>query len=260
VSILLGILPVLGGIKGGQIFFNVTFIVVLVSLFLQGWTIRFMAKRLGLIVPPRTGTVDRLEVDLPRAVHHELVAYRVIKDSPVVSGQRLPRWATPSLIVRDGRSMRHQYAGRLRENDLAYLFINPIILPLLDRLFASKAPVDPDDEDFFGTFAVSPLRPARDLDNAYGPGLLNEAELSMNIGELIRTRLGGRADYADRLRLGSIVLIVRDIDENNHVSAIGISMDEVEPANTLPLLINLREIGQRLTRYLANRRNRKGGT
>ncbi len=255
VSILLGILPVLGGVEHGQDYFNVTFIVVLVSLILQGWTIKFMAKRLSLIVPPRIGAVDRLEVDLPMAAHHELVAYRVIKDSPVMTGTRIPRWATPSLVVRDGRSMRNQYAGKLIEGDLVYLFITPPFIPLLDRLFASRAAVDPDDVEFFGTFAVSPSKPASDLDLAYGPGLLNDSEKAMTIGELVRSRLGGKAEYADRLRLGSIQLIVRDVDDNNHVSAIGISMEPVESAR-LPLFINFREINERLRGALKRRRQK----
>ncbi|MCB1445908.1 MAG: potassium/proton antiporter [Rhizobiaceae bacterium] len=246
VSILLSILPILSGLPNGQDFFNITFIIVLVSLVLQGWTLKPVARRLGLIIPRQTGEVDRLEVDLPRSSSHELVAYRVIKDSPVLTGERLPRWATPSLLIRDGRSMRYQYAGRLRENDIAYLFITPNFIPLLDRLFASRAELDPDDEEFFGTFTISPHRPARELDAAYGPGLLAESEKGMTVGDLMLSRLGGRADYADRIRLGPIILIVRDIDETNHISAIGISMEAVEPRRTLPVFLNIREIAERM--------------
>jgi len=246
VSILLSIMPILSGLDKGQDFFNITFIIVLVSLLLQGWTLKPVAKRLGLIIPKQTGEVDRLEVDLPRSSNHELVAYRVIKDSPVLTGERLPRWAMPSLVIRDGRSMRYQYAGRLKENDIAYLFVTPNFIPLLDRLFATRAELDPEDEEFFGMFAVSPHRPARELDAAYGPGLLLESEKVMNVGELMLSRLGGRADYADRIRLGPIILIVRDIDENNHISSIGISMEAVEPRATLPIFLNIREIAERL--------------
>jgi len=246
VSILLSIVPILSGLENGQQFFNITFIIVLVSLVLQGWTIKPVAKRLGLIIPKQTGEVDRLEVDLPRSSSHELVAYRVIKGSPVLTGERIPRWATPSLVIRDGRSMRYQYAGRLRENDLAYLFVTPTFIPLLDRLFASRAQVDVDDEEFFGTFAISPHRPARELDAAYGPGLLVESEKGMTVGEMMLSRLGGKADYADRVRLGPIILIVRDIDETNHVSSIGISMEAVEPQRTLPVFLNLHEIAERV--------------
>jgi cell volume regulation protein A len=246
VSILLSILPILSGLPAGQEYFNITFIVVLVSLVVQGWTIKPVARRLGLLIPKQMGEVDRLEVDLPRAANHELVSYRVIHDSPVLKGSRIPRWATPSLVIRDGRSMRYQYAGRLKENDLVYIFVMPNFIHLLDRLFAHRAELDPDDEEFFGTFAISPNRPATELDAAYGPGLLSETEKGLTVAELILARLGGRADFADRIRLGSIILIVRDIDEHDHISSVGISMEAVEPPTTLPVFINLREMSERI--------------
>ena len=65
VSILLAIMPILGGLPNGQIYFNTTFIIVLVSLLVQGWTIKPVAKKLGLIIPPRMGAVDKVEIDLP---------------------------------------------------------------------------------------------------------------------------------------------------------------------------------------------------
>ncbi|KAA0700911.1 potassium/proton antiporter [Neorhizobium sp. P12A] len=254
VSILLAIMPILGNLDGSRTYFNVAFIVVLVSLLVQGWTIKPMARRLNLIIPPRLGAVDKVEVDLPGAVNHELLSYRVAKDSPVLKGERIPRWAMPSLVVRDGRSMRYQYAGRLRENDLVYLFIVPSYSRLLDRLFASRPPVDPEDADFFGAFSLSPLRPASDLDAAYGPGLLSEHEKTLTIAELMRQRLGGRAEYADRVRLGSIILIVRDIDETDHISSVGMSLEAVEPAMNLPIFLNFHEIAQRIRSALTRRR------
>ncbi|EJB05620.1 NhaP-type Na+(K+)/H+ antiporter [Rhizobium leguminosarum bv. trifolii WSM597] len=257
VSILLAIMPILGGLENGQIYFNTAFIIVLVSLLVQGWTIKPVAKKLGLIIPPRIGAVDKVEVDLPGAANHELLSYRVIKDSPVLRGERIPRWATPSLVIRDGKSMRYQYAGRLRENDLVYLFIVPSYSRLLDRLFASRAPVDEDDAEFFGAFALSPARPAADLDAAYGPGLLNESEKGLTIAELMRQRLGGKADYADRVRLGSIILIVRDLDEHDHVTSVGMSLEAVEPAITLPIFINLKDIIERIRDRLKGRRRRE---
>ena len=256
VSILLAIMPILGNLERAQTYFNVAFIVVLVSLLVQGWTIKPMARRLALIVPPRMGAIDKVEVDLPGAVNHELISYRVFKDSAVLRGERIPRWAVPSLIVRDGKSMRYQYAGRLRENDIVYLFISPNYSRLLDRLFASRAPVDPDDVEFFGAFSISPLRPAADLDAAYGPGLLNEQEKGLTIAELMRQRLGGKADYADRIRLGEIILIVRNLDENNHIQSVGMSLEAVEPPVILPIFINLYDILKSLRTYLQRRRER----
>lgn len=39
VSILLAILPLIGGVPNGQLYFNTAFIIVLASLLIQGWTI-----------------------------------------------------------------------------------------------------------------------------------------------------------------------------------------------------------------------------
>lgn len=256
VSILLAILPVMGEVPHGQVYFNTAFIIVLVSLLLQGWTIKPVAQKLGLIIPPRMGEVDKLELDLPGRANHELITYRVAKDSAVLRGERIPRWATPSLVIRDGRSMRYQYAGRLKENDQLYMFIAPGYSRLLDRLFASRLPVEEDDADFFGAFAISPSRPAKELDAAYGPGLLTAAEQGMTVSELILNRLSGHAEYADRVRLGSIILIVRDLDEQNHISGVGISLEPVEPATGLPIFINMREIAHRIRDTLRRYRAR----
>ncbi len=254
VSILLAILPILGGLEDGQTFFNVAFLVVMISLVVQGWTIKPVARRLGLIIPPRIGAIDKLELDLPGSAHHELLVYRVVADSPVLRGERIPRWAMPSLVIRDGKSMRYQYAGRLRENDQVYLFIAPGYSKLLDRLFASKAPVAEDDSEFFGTFAISPATRVEDLDQAYGPLTVSESERAKTVAELITQRLGGQADYADRVRLGTIVLIIRDIDETGHLASVGVSLEPVAPATNLPIFFNIRELAHAVRDYLRRKR------
>lgn len=254
VSILLAILPILGNLEDGQLYFNTAFIVVMISLVLQGWTIKPVARKLGLIVPKRLGAIDKLELDLPGAANHELLAYRVVADSPVLRGERIPRWASPSLVIRDGKSMRYQYAGRLRENDQVYLFIAPGYSKLLDRLFASKAPVAEDDSEFFGTFAISPTTRVEDLDQAYGPLLINAAERQKTVAELIAQRLGGSGEYADRVRLGTIVLIVRDLDESGHIASVGVSLEPVAPATNLPIFLNIRELAHALRDYLRKKR------
>ncbi len=254
VSILLGIVPVVGAMENGQTFFNTAFIVVMISLVLQGWTIKPLAKRLGLIIPPRIGAIDKVELDLPGTANHELLAYRVVAGSPVLRGERIPRWAMPSLVIRDGKSMRYQYAGRLRENDQVYLFIAPSYSKLLDRLFATEAPVEEDDGEFFGTFAISPSTHVRDIDEAYGPLSITDSERGKTVAEMITQRLGGRADYADRVRLGTIVLIVRDIDEHGHIATVGVSMEPVEPATTWPIFLNIRELAHATRDYLRQKR------
>lgn len=257
VSILLAIVPLLGGLDNAIVFFNSAFIIVLVSLVLQGWTINPLAKRLGLVVPPRIGPVDKVELELPGTAHHELLAYRVVPGSPVAKGERIPRWARPSLVVRDGQSMRYQYAGRLRANDYVYLFISPRYPRLLDRLFASPAPVEGDDAEFFGAFAIDPTRPARDLASAYGPAL-REGEEEMTIAEMMASRLGGRVEYADRVAFGPIELIVRDTDDEGAASSVGVSLEPEANQPQIPAFLSASEL-VKLARGLFARRGEPAG-
>jgi cell volume regulation protein A len=242
VSILLAIMPLAAGLPNGQVYFNVAFIMVLTSLLLQGWTIRPMASWLGLVVPKEFGEVERLELDLPGTAHHELVAYRIAPDSPVARGERIPRWARPSLVLRDGRSMRYQYAGKLRPGDQLYLFVPPRHLRLLDRLFASPAPLAADDSDFFGAFIVRPDKSLRDLSKAYEVPIENQNAES-TIAEYILKRVGGHADVGDRVALGDIELIVRELDEAGTIKSVGLSIaPRPSRSSMLPIFLNVRDL------------------
>jgi len=52
VPIFLAIIPVLAGARGGELLFGTAFIVVMVSLLIQGWTVAPLARWLKLEVPP----------------------------------------------------------------------------------------------------------------------------------------------------------------------------------------------------------------
>jgi cell volume regulation protein A len=247
VSILLAITPLLGGLEHGRFIFNVAFIVVLVSLVVQGWTVGPLARRLGLIVPSRLGPLNKVELELPGSARHELLAYKVAPGSPVARGERIPRWARPSLVVREGRSMRFQDMGRLAAGDNVYIFVPDRYPRLLDKLFASRATVDPEDADFFGAFAVDPGRPAAELEAAYGPSL-TEAERKLTVGQLVVARLGGHAEYADRLSLEPIELIVRDVDEKGRIISLGLSFEPTAPVARVPVFLSAGEIYDRIAR------------
>jgi cell volume regulation protein A len=255
VSILLGIIPLAAGMESGQLLFNTAYIVVLVSLLLQGWTIAPMARWLGLIVPARIGPVDRLELELPGGGDHELLVYKVAADSPVALGdERLPRWARPSLVVRDGHSMRYQYAGRLQVDDLVYMFVAPQYIRLLDRLFASPVRLTLDDEDFYGKFLIDPRQPMAALAEAYGlSGIVDPSQPPQSIRDHITERLGGTAEVGDRVRCGEVELIVRDLDSDGAISEVGLSIDEPESIPQLPLFQSGGELWQLLRAKLASR-------
>ncbi|WP_404862795.1 potassium/proton antiporter [Georhizobium sp. MAB10] len=252
VSILLAILPLLGNLENATTFFNAAFIIVLVSLIVQGWTINPLARRLGLVVPARIGPVDKVELELPGTALHELLAYRVVPDSPVATGERIPRWARPSLVIRDGKSMRYQYAGRLQAGDYVYLFISSRYPRLLDRLFASPLPVQSDDAEFFGEFSIDPQRPAKDLHAAYDIGLVKD-ELDLSIDALLTKRLGGKAEFGDRVVLKNVEIIVRDVDDQGRITSTGLSLDPEASRPNIPVFLSAREIAALLRQRVKRR-------
>ncbi len=256
VSILLAILPLIDDLEQGRAIFNIVFIMVLVSLLVQGWSVAPLARRLGLVVPSRMGPLDKVELELPGSARHELLAYRVVEGSPVARGERIPRWARPSLVVRDGRSMTYQYAGRLMVGDRVYIFVPDRYPPLLDRLFASPVEVDPEDAEFFGAFALDPARPTADIEAAYALGL-SEEDQALPIADFVRKRLGGRADYGDRLPLGNIELIVRDVDEEGRITSIGLSVDPPPPPAQVPVFISIGEALSRVWTFARQQRQRR---
>lgn len=193
VSILLAIVPMVAGLEGGQELFNIAFIIVLVSLVVQGWSIRPVARRLGMMVPSRSGLVERFELELPDQARHELVVYRISTDSAVALGHRVPRWARPSLVVRDGRSMPWRQAGGLRPGDFVYLFINPRYVPLLDRVFAKPEGPDLTDTAFFGEFPLTPNATIIDVATTYGLPTPPGIDTTRTLAETFEHFFDGRA-------------------------------------------------------------------
>ena len=97
--------------------------------------------------------------------------------------------------------------------DHVYIFVPDRYPRLLDRLFASRAEVDPEDDDFFGAFAVDPARPAADLEAAYGAGPERSRAEADDRRADARSGSAARPNMPTACTLGPIELIVRDVDE-----------------------------------------------
>jgi cell volume regulation protein A len=172
-----------------------------------------------------------VELELPGTAHHELVVYKVAEGSPVARGARLPRWARPSLIIRDGQSMKWQQVRHLQPGDNVYVFTAPRFVRLLDRLFAGPAAVAADDRDFFGIFDVDPAQSIHTLAALYGVALPADLE-DVSIAEFIGSRVGGRAEVGDRVALGSVELVVREVDDEGKAAGCGLAIVEEDRPRT----------------------------
>jgi cell volume regulation protein A len=223
VSILLATLPVIANLPNGRLMFNVAFVVVLASLLVQGWTIAPVARFLGLIVPKRAGPVDRIELELPGGANHEIVAYVVHPESAVANGQRIPRWARPSLVIRDGRTLRPHRFGRPQAGDKIYVITTPEYVALLDRLFAGRAP-GADDPRLYGEFALAPDTKLVDIARTY-PMQIGPADENLTVGALLRRELSGDIEPGDRISVGMVDIIVRRVNAAHEIQEVGLAME-----------------------------------
>ena len=75
VGIFIASIPMLVGVPNAQLYFDIGFVVVLVSLLVQGWTIAPAARWLRVSFPRSDPLPRRVELDLPGQLEQEIVGY-----------------------------------------------------------------------------------------------------------------------------------------------------------------------------------------
>ena len=81
VAVFLASVPVLVGLPGGRIYFEIAFFVVLFSLSIQGWTVAAAARSLHVTLPGEEPALRQIELDLPGQLEQELVGYHLNEGS-----------------------------------------------------------------------------------------------------------------------------------------------------------------------------------
>lgn len=214
VSILLALLPVMSHLPGSDVIFSVSFLVVIYSLLIQGWTIAPMAKALNLIVPAQTGPLDRIEFTLTPNRMAELVAYRVHPESPLALGGGLPAWSSPALILRDNKKYFTVDAAKgLKPNDRVYFFTDPDRLAVFDRLFGAPMNDTELEREFFGDISLHADITLQDLAREYDIQASDAPDMTITLAQLFKKEFKRGYEIGDRIRVGRIELIIRELDE-----------------------------------------------
>lgn len=240
VSIFLASIPTLSGLPDSHIYFNVAFFVVIVSLSLQGWTIKSVARRLGQALPRTTYPITRTEVDLPGQLNVEMIGYPVGGESRVLSMTRLPEWARLTLIVRDGHILEPTAAGALKPGDYAYLLAPELKAHSLDSIFAPAT--ERRGLALEGEFAIRGDAPIGKIDEFYGLGA-SVGQRMRTVTELFAEHFDKAPEIGDSLQIGAAQLIVREMaGDDVYMAAL-----QLEAAQEIALAQRWRNIARRLT-------------
>lgn len=215
VPIVLATYPWLAGLENAQLFFNIAFFIVLVSLIVQGWSVAPVAKLLGLQVPNTSARVHRVDVDLPGQRGYEIVSYRVPAQSQLIGVQAkalpLPDVSRVICIARGGKLLHFRKWGELQAHDYVSLLAAQHQLDALDRIFESlQLPSEPLTRRYFGDFTIDGDASLASLCENYGLPLA-EAHRDKTVSQFLRTHLPHPV-VGDRLRLGDIQLVIKSVD------------------------------------------------
>lgn len=225
VSIFLAAIPTLVGTAGHELYFHVAFVVVFVSLLVQGWTLRPLAKRFGLALPRSRPAVHRVDIDLPGQVEREMVGYLIEEGSAILARGAAPGWVKPVFVVRRDAILQPDGAGELQAGDYGYFLVERERVRELDRVFARGAggKVAPPLSGF-------PLRADATLgliDAFYGLGIPTEMR-DRTIAEHFAVEFEGEPEPGDRVPLGPAALVAGAV-EDGRVTECTLEVDEEAP-------------------------------
>ncbi len=224
VGIFLASIPLLVGMRDALAFFDIGFVVVLVSLLVQGWTIAFAARRLHIALPRGNPAPRRVELDLPGQREHELVGYAIGPKNPYLRRRLVPPWAKLMLVVRDQHVLAAAEAGGIREGDFAYFLAPPEKARALDRFFVDMPPPARPDARLLGDFFVSGEVTLGTLGEIYGLAIPRE-DAPIMLADWFAARLPHKPRIGDRLPLGAIQLVV-DRVAKGRVTTVGLYLAE----------------------------------
>lgn len=235
VPIFLATIPVLADVPNSEVYVTAAFICVVTSLALQGWTIGPVARFFGLELPPPPEAAARTDIDLGSALDRDIASYRVEPDAPALGYRFLelpmPRRCRIISVIRDGTVMDRMKLDGLEPNDYLLVLAPPEQFFSLDRLFTarnqSKRKKKRDAaEEVFGEFVLSGDILMGEVAGLYGIPV-DEKDRNEPVGAFVRRRLRHRAVVGDRLRVGPVELVVREI-RKDAITQVGIELEPEE--------------------------------
>lgn len=227
VAIFLASIPMLVGLPQAYLFFDVAFVVVIISLLLQGWTLGVAARKLHVALPRTDRGPRRVELDLPGQLEQQLVGYAVRRNSLFLRRGLIPSWSKPTLVIRDQRILSPVEADPIVPGDYMYLLAPPEKAEALDRFFIDMPAAPTVDPHLLGDFMVGGDVTLGDVAGAYGIQVV-ESDAELTIADYFDVHLDHAPREGAELPLDSIVMIARSIG-GGRVNLVGLRLPEDEP-------------------------------
>ncbi|RDL45048.1 potassium/proton antiporter [Marinomonas piezotolerans] len=227
VPIILAMYPSLSGVEQTPIYFNLIFVIVIMSLILQGWTIPQVARWLKVELPDKAATPSAFSLAFDDFHSRHILIYRIPEDSDLVGCNidSLPStiYSRPMGVMRQGNLLLDEPGQALQALDKAAFFSQVEEDSELNRIFTpGLATQQTNMSQFYGEFVVNSDAKLRDL--AYNYFFkMEESYLDCTVKTFFLDKFHGRVVVGDRYRFGEIELTVREI-ENGEITTFGLKI------------------------------------
>lgn len=225
VPIILAIFPLIFGLPGAELIFNVVFFVVLISATLQGSSLAWVAKKLNLTLPPPVTPAASLEITALGDVDADIVEYTLGYSSPAI-GRRLAQLALPdsavmAMITRNNKVIAPRGSTLLQAEDQIFIVLKPNTRAFVDFVFSGK--IDAESEELPAReLRVKGNTSISDIAHSYCIDIVGDGELSLE--HVIKSVLTVQPSIDEVIRIGNVNLYVREM-MSERIITVGITVE-----------------------------------
>jgi len=227
VPIILAVFPLMAGLEDAQLFFNLAFFIVLVSLLVQGTSLPWMAKLLKVTVPPDPAPISRSALEVNITSEWELFVYRLGAEKWCIGAAlrelKMPEGTRIAALFRGERLLHPSGSTVLEVDDLLCVIGHEHHLPALGKLF-SKPPQRGLDLRFFGDFVLEGDAELGAIAALYGLQIETQ-DPKMPLAQFIRQKVKGAPVVGDQIEWAGTLWTVAAM-EGNKILKVGVKFPE----------------------------------